>query len=194
MNYYPKKVWGLALHIVISGFLFCYTLGVFNSCAKNVGESLNWGDMQDTYTTVFSAIVPVGALLGAMITGNVMNHYGRRKCVMMTDVLFMIGSGIIIIPTTASFGIGRFLTGVGAGVFMTIPPSFVNEVTPDEMIPQVGPLVQLSTNLGLIFAYGFGLPLPTSDYKESGWNNWWIFMFAFPGIVSLYQFCYFFFF
>lgn len=181
----------MALHIVISGFLFCYTLGVFNTCADNVGATLNWGDMQDTYTTIFSTIMPVGALLGAMASGNLMNTYGRRKSIMMSDVLMMAGSCVTIVPLTTMFGIGRFITGVSAGIFMTVPPSFVNEITPDEMMPRVGPLVQISTNVGLLTSYAVGLPLPTEDYDSDSFNKWWYFMFLLPAAISLYQFIYF---
>jgi SP family arabinose:H+ symporter-like MFS transporter len=74
---------------------------------------------------------------------------------------------------------------------MTIPPSFVNEVTPDEMLSKTGPLVQMSTNVGLLFANGLALALPTSDYKSNVMNNWWFFMFGFPGLVAFYQFWFF---
>lgn len=191
MKYSPGKVWKLALHIVLGGFMFCYTLGVFNTCSDNVSASLNWGDMKSTFVTVFSTIVPVGVLIGSMVAGKMMNYYGRRKSMMMTDILMMISSGITVVPFTPTFAIGRFLSGIAAGIFMTIPVSFVNEVTPDEMIPKIGPLVQISTNVGLIFAYGFGLPLPTGDYDSNSFNWWWVFMFLFPGFVALYQFCYF---
>ena len=191
MIYHTWNVWKLALHIVISGFLFVYTFSVFNTCSENVGATLDWGSQQDTYTTVFSTIVPLGALLGSMAAGNMMNKLGRRKSIIITDVIMMIGSAFSIIPFTATFGIGRFFSGIAAGIFMTIPPSFVNEVTPDEMIPQIGPLVQISTNAGLLCAFAFGLPLPNSGYKSSSFNDWWFFMFGFPGIVSLYQLLYF---
>jgi MFS family permease len=140
--------------------------------------------MKSTFVTVFSTIVPVGVLIGSMIAGKMMNYYGRRKSMMMTDILMMFSSGITVVPFTPTFAIGRFLSGIAAGVFMTIPVSFVNEVTPDEMLPKIGPLVQISTNVGLIFAYGFGLPLPTGDYDSNSFNWWWVFMFLFPGFVA----------
>ena len=191
MLYHTHAVWKLAFHIVISGFLFCYTFAVFNTSAENVGASLNWGDQQDTYTTLFSTIVPVGSLIGALLAGPMMNALGRRKSIMLTDLIMICGSVLSIIPFTLTFGLGRLVSGLAGGIFLTIPPSFVNEITPDEMIPQIGPLVQISTDAGLVVALGFGLPLPNSGYSSSSFNEWWIFMFAFPGIVSLYQLMYF---
>ncbi|OMJ89583.1 hypothetical protein SteCoe_8205 [Stentor coeruleus] len=93
-------------------------------------------------------------LIESMIAEKMMNYYGR-KFMMITDILMMVSSWITIVPFTPTFAIGRFLSGIAAGIFMTIPVSFVNEVTPDKMIPKICPLVQISTNVELIFAYGF---------------------------------------
>ena len=191
MLYKVSNVWKLALNIVISGFLFCYTFAVFNPSAENVGATLNWGDQQDLYTTLFSTIIPVGSLIGATTAGSLMNTYGRRKTIIISDIIMICGSILSVIPFTFIFGLGRLICGIAGGIFMTISSSFVNEITPDEMLPQVGPLVQISTNVGLLCAFVFGLPLPNSGYDSSSFNEWWIFMFAFPGIVSLYQLFYF---
>lgn len=191
MNYFPSKVWKISLHIVICNFLFCYTFGVFNTCAANVSATLGWGELESTYTTLFSSFVPLGALIGATVAGPLMSRLGRRHSVMLTDLIMMVSSGITCVLFTPAFAIGRLLSGFAAGLFMTIPPNYVNEITPDEMLPKTGPLVQISANVGLLFAYSFGLPLPTSDYNSESFNYWWIFMFAFPGFVALYQFWYF---
>ena len=164
---------------------------MFNPSAPNISSSLGWGSMESTYITIFSFFVTVGALLGASISGTLMSRIGRRKSIMLADLIMIFASGLSCIPFTVSFSIGRFIAGFAAGIFMTVPPSFVNEITPDEMLPKTGPLVQMSTNMGLIFAYGLGLALPTSNYSSNKMNNWWIVMFAFPGFIALYQFSYF---
>ena len=191
MDYRSSRVWIVCFHIVLSSFIFAYTFGVFNTCAVNVSATLNWGDNEDLYVTLFSTFVPVGSFFGAMVTGSMMNYYGRRKTTMLGDLIIVLSSIITVIPFTPTFGIGRFCSGFVAGIFLTAAPNFVNEISPDEMIPKVGPLVQIAASIGFIFSYAFGLPLPNSDYNSNSFNNWWIFMFLFPGFVALYQFCFF---
>ena len=191
MLYYPSEVWKLSLNIAISGFLFCYTFGIFNSSSPNISSDLNWGSNESTYVTVFSFLVTIGALIGALAAGPMMSSLGRRKSIMYSDLTIIFSSALTCIPTTPTFAIGRFISGFASGVFMTVPPNFINEVTPDEMLTKTGPLVQISANVGLLFAYGMALVLPTSDYKSNSLNNWWYFMYAFPALVALYQFCYF---
>lgn len=191
MGYKEKNLLVIVLHIVICGFLFAYTLAVLNTCADNVGASLDWGSNQESYITLFSTLVPIGAIFGGMVTGVLSNKYGRRGSIMIMDFVMFIGSCVVILPSTWFFGIGRFITGVASGFFLTIGPIFINEITPDELIPTYGPIVQVSTDAGIVFAYCLGLPLPTDNYTNDDFNNWWIFMFFVPGILSFYQFCYF---
>ena len=193
-NYQVGKIRKIAIHIVISGYLFGFTLGIFNTCTDNVSATLHWGSMKDTYITIFNTIMPIGALLGASVAGYLMNHYGRRKAVMILDVIMLAGSIAAAIPFTYLFGLGRFLAGVAAGIGMTIPPSFLNEITPDDLIQKFGPYIQISINLGILSAYVIGLPLPTSNFDSDWFNYWWLFMFLFPGLLSSYQFIYFYFF
>ncbi len=37
------KIWVLNIHIVLSSYVFLYTMGVFNPCQDNVAASLNSG-------------------------------------------------------------------------------------------------------------------------------------------------------
>ena len=101
-----------------------------------------------------------------------MNNYGRRKFIMGSDIVMIIGCIFCVIPSTVCFGIGRFITGVISGCFAVISPCFVNETSPDEMISTVGTLIQNSTVVGLVFAYGLALPLPTDNYENDSFNEW----------------------
>ena len=186
-----RKIWIVDLHIVIDAFLFLYTLGVFNPCQDNVAASLGWGSNKDSYTTLFSSLVPVGALVGTALTAPLIDRFGRRSTTMGTDIFYALGTVILVMPSTVTFGIGRFLTGLGAGLFMTIGPIHITEMTPEAMMAKAGPLIVIVGNVGLMTAYGLGLALPTSDFENDPFNYWWLFMFILPAVIAMYQFCYF---
>ena len=186
-----RKMWIVDLHILIGSFLFQYTLGVFNPCQDNVAASLGWGSNKDSYTTLFSSLVPVGALVGTALTAPLIDRFGRRSTTMGTDIFYALGTVILVMPSTVTFGIGRFLTGLGAGLFMTIGPIHITEMTPEAMMAKAGPLIVIVGNVGLMTAYGLGLALPTSDFENDPFNYWWLFMFILPAAIAMYQFCYF---
>jgi MFS family permease len=179
------------IHIVIASFIFLYTMGVFNPSQLNISASLDWGDNESLFITLFSSFVPVGALVGTTITGYLIDRFGRRKTVMWNDWVYILGTIILVMPSTATFGIGRLITGCSAGIFMTIGPIYVTEVTPEAMMGKVGPIIVIANNLGLLVAYGLGLALPTGNFKDDPFNYWWLIMYLFPAALCLYQFFYF---
>ena len=186
-----RRIWIMDIHIVIASFIFLYTMGVFNPSQLNISASLDWGSNESLYITLFSSFVPVGALVGTIITGYLIDRFGRRTTVMWIDWVYIIGTVILVMPSTATFAIGRLITGCSAGIFMTIGPIYVTEVTPEAMMSKVGPIIVIANNLGLLVAYGLGLALPTDNFKDDPFNYWWLFMYIFPAAVCLYQFFYF---
>ncbi|OMJ73234.1 hypothetical protein SteCoe_28108 [Stentor coeruleus] len=185
------QVWKICLHIVIASFVFYYTVGVFNPCTENVAASLNWGSRTSLYVTIFSSLVSLGTLIGASCVGYFLDHYGRRTTMMWNDILYIVGTIILVMPSTTTFGIGRFLTGLTTGFSATLVPIYIAETTPEDMSHKVGPLILISHNLGLMSAFGFGLALPTENFNTNPFNYWWIFMFLFPAALCLYQLIYF---
>ncbi|OMJ66024.1 hypothetical protein SteCoe_37287 [Stentor coeruleus] len=193
MPAYIKKsnVWALAMHIAIANFNFCYSLGVFNTCSDNVSFTLNWGSMKNTYIAIFSTMIPAGAFLSSLFAGYLLSKYGRRGSMIIADFVFILGCLFSSLPYTFAFGLGRFLCGLGSGLFLTISPIYLNEITPDSMVSQTGPLIQIFNSAALIVAFGLGLMLPTENFNKSKLNGLWSFMFIFPGALALYQLVYF---
>lgn len=181
----------LCLHIVIGGFLFAYNLSVLNTSMENISASLKWGDNKDLFIVLSNSLVPVGALIGGIVTGSFSSKFGRRFTILTCDILTFVACLMTIFDSTELFMVGRFIIGIASGAFLTLAPIFVSEVTPKEYITRYGPYVQISTDVGVIVSYLLCLPLPTSDYTDQSINNWWRFMLAFPGIIALYQMGYF---
>lgn len=178
------KVWALVLNIYLGEFMLGYTLAVFNTSYLNIGWTLGWENSEDAYTNLFSTLIPVGVAIGCLITGPSISKYGRRKTYIFTCILYIVGTCILLCPVTALFGIGRMLTGISAGIYGVLAPIYANELTPECMVSKTGAYIAIMSSLGVLFAYAFGLPLPTDS--GSSFNYWWVFMFIFPGVVSIY--------
>lgn len=182
-----KNVWKMAFNASLGSFVFGYTLGVFNSSQPNVASTLGWGGDKDLWIQIMSAIMPLGAMFGALSGGPIASKFGRRKALMFNDLIAIIGAGVIIVPFTALFAIGRFITGYAAGSFAALCPLYINEITPPEISGKVGGLIQLNVTLGIVVAYAICLPLPTGDFEDHPFNYWWMAAFAFGGVFALTQ-------
>ena len=164
------RVWVLALHIYVGEFILGYTLAVFNTSYLNISWTLSWGSSETIYANLFSTLIPAGVAIGCIITGPSISHFGRRKTYLYTCYFYIIGSAIVVCPSTVTFGIGRMITGIGAGVLGVLSPIFANEITPEAMISKTGAYIAIMSSAGVLFAYAFGLPLPVSD--GSSFNYW----------------------
>ncbi len=63
------------------------------------------------------SIALIGAAIGSLFSGYVSDKFGRRKVIMVTDILFTVGSVIMAIaPTIPVLMVGRLVIGFGIGV------------------------------------------------------------------------------
>lgn len=186
-RYDSVSVMKMSLNCTIGSFVFGYTMAEFTSCQDSVSATLNWDDNESILITIFSAIVPLGAIFGAVISCSISRRFGRRKMLMLSDIIGIIGCYISIIPTNYTFGIGRFITGFVAGSFAAVCPIYLNEIAPTDISGRVGILVQYNITLGIAVAYAMALPLPTGDYNSDSMNYWWMFVFALPSVFMLIQ-------
>ena len=180
-------VWFQVLHICLANFIFGYTLGVFNPCIKNVAYSLSWSSSERSlYSTLFSTSIPVGALFGSLAISSLCDILGRRKAFLLADLAIVLGSGLSAYPSTVSFGLGRLIVGLGAGMCLAGCTMYVGEVTPSQMKSSVGPVLGTMIAFGLTTSYAFGLILPT-DHFSGSFNHFWQFMMGFPAMIAIYQ-------
>lgn len=187
-KYNMKSVWSLSLNASLGSFLLGYNMGVFTSCQPCVSATLEWGSNKDIYIMFMAAILSLGAMFGSMYSGTIARRYGRRKALMITDVLILIGTGITIIPYTPGFAIGRVVTGFAVGIYTCVVPIYIRETAPVEVAGKVGGMVQLLNTSGIVVSYCLALTLPTGDYDSDPLNYLWMGLFGFQSIIALIQF------
>ena len=189
--YDTKKVWLRALTSSLGYFSFGYTQGIFNSSQDCVSSLLNWGEDRNLYISITSSLLPLGCFLGAILTGILSKTFGKRKNLMITDIIMLIGSGVFMIPNTYAFGLARFISGIGIGCFSMLSAQYTNEFTPPDISGKMGSLNGFNGLFGQFISYSVCLLLPTKHCPQS--IQFYVFLiFIVPGVVSLIQFSIFF--
>ena len=113
--------------------------------------------MDDATFAAVSAIFTVGGLLGALTAGPFTSHRGRRLSMQITAAFFLVGSIIETLASTAVLlGLGRFLTGIGAGASTVIVPLYISEVAPPAQRGFFGAFTQISINVGILVTQTMG--------------------------------------
>ena len=86
-----------------------------------------------------------GAIIGAAVGGWLNDRYGRRKVILLADVLFLFGAVLMAAspgPTVLIFG--RLLVGFGVGMASMASPLYISEASPTKVR---GALVSLNSFL-----------------------------------------------
>uniref|UniRef100_A0A3P9LVM4 Solute carrier family 2, facilitated glucose transporter member 3 n=1 Tax=Oryzias latipes TaxID=8090 RepID=A0A3P9LVM4_ORYLA len=153
---------------VIGSLQFGYNTGVINAPEQffqNVSSD-RYGEpfSQGTITTVWSfavAIFSVGGMIGSFSVGTMVNIFGRKKSMMITNILALVGGGLMGLSSlTKSFEVvivGRFFIGVFCGLCTGLTPMYVGEISPTALRGAFGTLHQLGVVIGILVAQIFGL-------------------------------------
>ena len=135
----------------IGGFLFGYNTAVISG-ALLVFNDLFHLSLAEKANVV--SILILGALFGALIAGFLSDRLGRKKTVIVTAAVYVVGS--FIIAATPSLGwlfIGRFITGLGVGLGSLIVPLYIAEMSPIRYRGMLVTMFQLMVTIGIFISY-----------------------------------------
>ena len=80
--------------------------------------------------TIVSMAV-AGAIFGAAVGGWMNDRFGRKKSILVADVLFMIGALVMAVaPQPWVIIIGRVIVGLGVGMASMTSPLYISEASP----------------------------------------------------------------
>nr|GMD43995.1 inositol transporter 4 [Ipomoea batatas] len=121
----------LAMSAGIGGLLFGYDTGVISGALLYIKEDFK--AVQDK-TWLQETIVSMGvggAIVGAALGGWMSDKYGRKRSILIADVVFFFGA---IVMATAQLPwmiiLGRIFVGLGIGTVSNTSPLYISEASP----------------------------------------------------------------
>lgn len=156
--------------IALFGLIFDgYDLVVYGSVLKHfIAEPNLIGEVTKESGGTLGAMAMVGVMIGALVTGGIVDVIGRRKVMLMSYAWFSIG--MLITSFTASywgFGFWRFFTGLGVGALVACTGAIVAEVAPPGKKNTVTAIVYAGVPLGSLLAALLAIFL----YDKIGWTG-----------------------
>ncbi|XP_022616439.1 solute carrier family 2, facilitated glucose transporter member 4 [Seriola dumerili] len=152
---------------VLGSLEFGYNIGVINSPQKIIEEDYNatwvhrYGEPipTGTLTSLWSlsvAIFPIGGMLSSFCVGFVSEWLGRRKAMLINNLLAFIGGSMMgLSKLCRSFEMmifGRFIIGAFCGLASGLTPMYVGEIAPTSLRGALGTLHQLAIVTGILIA------------------------------------------
>lgn len=152
----------------LSGFLFGYDTGYISSALVSINKDLDnkiltYGDKE-----IITAATSLGALISSIFAGTAADIFGRKPCIMFSNVMFVVGT---IIQISANkfwqMAAGRLIMGFGVGIGSLISPLFISEIAPKMVRGRLTVINSLWLTGGQLIAYGIGAGL---THVHNGWR------------------------
>ncbi|EXJ79183.1 hypothetical protein A1O3_08684 [Capronia epimyces CBS 606.96] len=119
-------------------------------------DAAEWGMIQSVFT--------IGGLFGALFSGSVATRFGRLVAVRGLTLFLAIGPiAEALAGSMWVMGLGRTISGLGAGAATVVAPMYISEVAPAESRGLFGAFTQVQINLGIFIAQLLGYFLSTND-------------------------------
>lgn len=152
--------------VTIGGILFGYNLTVIAGALLMIQDA--WSLTAIESGIVVSSVM-AGAMLGSLISGSLASAFGRRYVLMMTTVIFIVGSAVSgLADDVAMLVIGRFVNGVAMGVTVSIVPLYIAEISPSSIRGRLNSILHLAIVIGSLVAY---LANTLFMAQEDGWRH-----------------------
>lgn len=158
-------------------FYIGYNMGVFDTMEEHVAELFGWSSkVKLLYLTLITTLMPVGAALGAFLSGLMTNKYGRRKSLIYIDFIGMLGCIFTLFQNTLAIMAGRFFVGFALGGFTSVARVYMAEMSPIRVKGNTMAIIDVFEMFGVSIAYLTGLGLNNPKFGYSSY--WWRFMFG----------------
>jgi MFS transporter, SP family, galactose:H+ symporter len=136
----------------IGGVLFGFDTGVISGAILFIVKEWQLSHRMAEWAT---SSVLLGAVLGAIAGGVLGDRLGRRRSIIWSTWLFIIGTVVVSFAGgMTEFVIGRLLIGAAIGVASFMVPLYISEVAPAEARGAMVSLNQLAVTLGILVSYG----------------------------------------
>ena len=169
----------VAITASLGGLLSGFDMGVISGALLYINETWQLSSLSQGWL-VSSAIV--GSVIGAAANGFLADIYGRKKIIIATALIFIIGSLMCAYATTINWLIfSRIIIGIAVGMISFVAPIYLSELAPEKIRGQLVSLYQLALTAGILLSYMVNRIFALAEYN---WR-WMLGAGALPAIILL---------
>jgi len=161
----------------LAGLLFGYDTGIIAGALLTIKPEFALGSLA---AGMVVGAVPIGAVGGAWFASRGADRYGRRKLILISSAIFIVGAiGSAVAQEAGLLIASRVVIGLGIGVASAVAPVYISEVAPANMRGSLVTFFQLAVTVGILVAYLVGLAFTD---VSGGWR-WMLGLGAVPAVA-----------
>ena len=162
-QYFTPTLILVAIMASLGGLLSGFDMGVISGALLYINETWPLSPLAQGWL-VSSAIV--GSVIGAAANGFLADIYGRKKIIIATSLIFIIGSIMCAYATTAAWLIfSRIIIGIAVGMISFVAPIYLSEVAPEKIRGSLVSLYQLALTAGILLSYLINRIFALAEYN-----------------------------
>ncbi|PTU17664.1 hypothetical protein P175DRAFT_0486151 [Aspergillus ochraceoroseus IBT 24754] len=182
-------IWSLTFSAGISGLLFGYDTGVISSTLVSIGSDLSNRPLTTLDKSLVTSCTSLFALIASPLAGILADKLGRRRVIVVADVLFTLGA-LIQAVTSVVWGmvVGRSVVGLAVGSASLVTPlqltnccRYISELAPSHARGRLVTILSLFTTGGQVIAYIVGWLFSSVN---GGWR-WMVGLGMLPAVFQL---------
>jgi sugar porter (SP) family MFS transporter len=137
--------------------------------------------LSDTLKQVVVASLLLGAVVGVLVAGPLVDRLGRRRMLMAAATIFAVGALVAgFAPNTGVLVTARFFLGIAIGTASLVVPTYIAEMAPRAIRGRLVSLQQLMITVGIFVSYLVGYAFA----RSGGWR-WMLGLAVVPAVVML---------
>lgn len=170
---HPRRVNLYTWIICLGGFLFGYDTGIINGALPFLQQDFHLSPAAEGIAT---SALTLGAAFGALVAGQLIDRFGRRRVLLALAVVFSLGSlGLATAHILPVFIVSRVIIGLAVGAASAVVPIYLAEISPANRRGSVVTRNQFMIVFGQLAAYVTNAFIGTAFAHES---SIWRVMFA----------------
>lgn len=144
-------VYFIGFTAALAGLLFGLDIGVISGAQGFLQKDFSISD--HILEMIVSALL-WGAVFGTLISGILSNKFGRRKTILISAVIFILGSIVCsMAPSAHVLMLARFFLGIAVGVASFTAPLYLSEISPQRVRGSMISMYQLMITIGIVLAF-----------------------------------------
>lgn len=167
-----------AILAAVAGLMFGLDIGVISGALGFIAREFHASDTAQEW--IVSSMM-LGAALGALAAGRLSYGLGRKKALVFSAALFVVGALCCVLAhSVAVLIIARAILGLAIGIASFVAPLYISEVADDQRRGGLISVYQLMITIGILLAF-----ISDALFSYSGSWRWMLGIVAVPGAVFL---------